>query len=124
MTNNGLLDASWGVSETKSDASCVRSSASTGECDGCYSLRMFVEDKGIQHSLCLASFLAVTSEFGSLNNQAELQECLNTLSRRLDVEQFTVEEIDELWCGSVNFYSFLALSRDLFHSLHMALING
>ncbi len=118
MTDSGHLDSSWGYGTVSNDP-IAPSMISEPDSDQTISkLADVVRDMALLHSLCLDAFTSVVGKREEIKNTEELKACMDYLCTRCSIEQFEMSDIEDLWCGQMNFSEFMLISKELFVSIH------
>lgn len=81
------------------------------------------QDMAIIHSLCQQAMESVPTVDGIIANERELKACLDYMLKLCSIDEMDVSEVDELWCGKLNFSEFLLLTKELFASMHKTLLD-
>lgn len=124
MVGSGQLDGSWGYGDisqtTPVNSSCLVDDISALETN----LTEVVRDTGLLHSLCLQAFTTVVGPREVISDKQELKNSLNCICSKCGVDEMEQSDIDDLWCGKLNFSEFMLLSKELLGSIKRVMDYG
>ena len=119
MNNTGELDESWGFSHLNS--STTPTPIQAHEIDIYVTLSQIMSDSGSFHTIALRAFQlhAINCEY--IADENDLRKSLNHMCGVCSIDDFTLDECEELWTDKLNFAEFYLLTKELFQTIHRTL---
>ena len=124
MSSSGELGKEWGFRHTTGTAEVTHVPDRVKADLVSVELHSLVSNTSLLHTACLESFQAHSSPMGYILSARDLRNSLNMICGSCEIEPMSDEEVDDLWCGQVNFSEFFMLCKELFTAMHRAIMTG
>ena len=116
----GDLDDDWGYAPVGQTTTSEEVIIDDTDASSVLQLSILVQDAAALHTLCLEAFRKCAGPHDTLLTETSLDEGLNHIMSRLQLEPFEHSDILDLWFGEMNFAEFYLLVRELLVSMHRA----